>query len=68
MSVTLLAGAALLITSFVRLSQQNTGFRSDHLWIGFITFPQAQYPDIATVSLSGHSMRCAQFPVSKTRR
>src|SRR5213078_3466648 len=28
LSVTLLAGAALLITSFIRLSQQNLGFRS----------------------------------------
>lgn len=46
LSVTLLAGAALLIASFVRLSHQNTGFRSDHLWIGFVTLPQAPYPDI----------------------
>ena len=48
LSITLLTGAALLITSFVRLSEQKTGFRSDHLWIGFITFPAAQYPDIAS--------------------
>src|SRR4029077_4191839 len=47
LSVTLLAGAALLITSFVRLSKQNTGFRSENLWVGFITLPQAQYPDAA---------------------
>src|SRR6185369_13883047 len=45
LSVTLVAGAALLITSFIRLSQQNFGFRSENLWIGFITLPQAQYPD-----------------------
>src|SRR6059036_559216 len=31
LSVTLLAGAALLITSFIRLSQQNIGFRSQNL-------------------------------------
>jgi putative ABC transport system permease protein len=48
LSVTLLAGAALLITSFVRLSQQNIGFRSENLWVGFVTLPQAQYPDIPT--------------------
>src|SRR2546423_9565464 len=48
LSVTLLAGAALLITSFVRLSKQNMGFRSDHLWIGFVALPQAPYPDQAS--------------------
>jgi len=47
LSVTLLAGAALLITSFVRLSQQNIGFHAEHRWIGFITLPEAQYPDLA---------------------
>src|SRR6266404_992937 len=39
LSVTLLAGAALLITSFVRLTQQNVGFRSRNLWTGAITLP-----------------------------
>ena len=48
LSVTLLAGAALLITSFVRLSRQNIGFRAENLWIGLVTLPQAQYPDAAT--------------------
>ncbi len=47
LSVTLLAGASLLIASFVRLSHQDTGFRSDHLWVGFVTFPATAYPDIA---------------------
>ncbi len=45
LSVTLLAGAALLITSFVRLTQQNIGFRSQNLWTGGITLPISQYPD-----------------------
>jgi predicted permease len=45
LSVTLLAGAALLITSFVRLSQQNIGFQSHRLWTGGITLPGPQYPD-----------------------
>ena len=45
LSVTLLAGAALLIASFVRLSQQNIGFHPENRWIGFITLPDAQYPD-----------------------
>ena len=47
LSVTLLAGAALLVTSFIRLSQQNIGFHAEHRWIGFITLPDAQYPDTA---------------------
>jgi putative ABC transport system permease protein len=45
LSVTLLAGASLLITSFVRLSQQDPGFKTENLWIGFTVMPQAQYPD-----------------------
>src|SRR5438067_2526702 len=48
LSVTLLAGAALLITSFVQLSRQNIGFRAESLWIGLVTLPQAQYPDPTT--------------------
>src|SRR5438034_2775848 len=48
LSVTLLAGAALLITSFVQLSRQNIGFRPENMWIGLVTLPQAQYPDSAT--------------------
>src|SRR5437879_1713245 len=46
LSVTLLAGAALLITSFVRLSQQNIGFHAENRWIGFITLPEGQYSDL----------------------
>jgi predicted permease len=45
LSLTLLAGAALLITSFVRLTQQNVGFRSQNLWTGAITLPLSQYMD-----------------------
>jgi predicted permease len=48
LSVTLLAGAALLITSFVKLSQQNIGFRPENMWTGLVTLPQAAYPDSAT--------------------
>jgi len=46
LSVTLLAGAALLITSFIRLSQQKIGYRND-VWIGFVTLPNSSYPDVA---------------------
>ncbi|MFN2542763.1 MAG: ABC transporter permease [Chthoniobacterales bacterium] len=45
LSVVLLAGAALLIASFVRLSQQPSGFKSEHLWVGGIGLPPTQYPD-----------------------
>jgi len=45
LSVALVAGAALLIASFVRLTQQNLGFDPQHLWLGFITLPQARYAD-----------------------
>ena len=45
LSVTLFAGAALLITSFIRLTQQNLGFQPHHLWTGAIGMPAAQYPD-----------------------
>jgi predicted permease len=48
LSVTLLAGAALLITSFIRLNQQNVGYQYKNVWTGFVTLPTAQYPDIAT--------------------
>jgi len=46
LSVTLLAGAALLITSFVRLSRQNIGFRPHRIWTGTVTLPSAQYADV----------------------
>ena len=46
LSMTLLAGAALLITSFVRLDQQNIGYHTDNVWFGFITLPDARYPDL----------------------
>ena len=45
LSVVLLAGAALLIASFVRLSQQPSGFSPERLWVGFIGLPPGQYPD-----------------------
>jgi predicted permease len=46
LSVALLAAAALLITSFVRLTRQDLGFNPEHVWVGFITLPQASYGDL----------------------
>lgn len=48
LSVVLLAGASLLIASFVRLSREPSGFNPDRLWIGYINLPGAQYPDLPT--------------------
>ncbi len=45
LSVTLLAGAGLLIASFVRLSHQDNGFRGENLWTGRLRLPDAHYPD-----------------------
>jgi putative ABC transport system permease protein len=46
LSVTLLAGASLLIASFTRLSHQDPGFKADNFWLGFSVMPQTQYPDV----------------------
>ncbi|HXX42243.1 MAG TPA: ABC transporter permease [Chthoniobacterales bacterium] len=48
LSVTLVAGAALLIASFLRLSHQDPGFKFDQLWTGVSVMPQSQYPDPAS--------------------
>src|SRR5437773_12177779 len=41
----LLAAGAMLVSSFIRLSNQATGFRSDHVLAGAIELPAARYPD-----------------------
>jgi predicted permease len=46
LSVVLLAAAAMLVSSFLRLSRQEAGFRSDHVWVGGIGLPPVQYPDV----------------------
>src|SRR6266446_6557276 len=48
LSVVLLACAAMLVSSFVRLSWQETGFRSERVWTGGIGLPLATYPDPAS--------------------
>ena len=47
LSMVLLAAAAMLVSSFVRLSNQATGFRSDHVWAAGIGLPAGRYPDPA---------------------
>jgi predicted permease len=46
LSMILLAAAAMLISSFVRLSNQATGFSSDHIWTAAIGLPAVRYPDV----------------------
>jgi predicted permease len=50
LSLVLLAAAAMLASSFVRLSNQETGFRSDHVWAAGIGLPDGRYPDPASRS------------------
>src|SRR5436305_3512800 len=50
LSMVLLAAAAMLISSFVRLSNQEPGFRSDHIWAAGVGLPAARYPDAAARS------------------
>ncbi len=47
LSVVLLAGAAMLISSFVRLSRTQAGFSGDHVWTAGIGLPLAGYADDA---------------------
>jgi putative ABC transport system permease protein len=42
----LIAGAALLLTSFVRLQNQPPGFRPDGVFTAELTLPLTRYPDI----------------------
>jgi predicted permease len=48
LSVALVASAAMLISSFVRLSRQESGFRSERIWAGGIALPPSRYPDAAS--------------------
>jgi predicted permease len=59
LSVTLVAGAALVIASFVRLSHQDPGFKTENLWIGLTVMPQAQYPDVASRARFAEQMTSA---------
>ncbi len=46
-SVVLLAGAALLLASFVRLSREKMGFNPEHIWLGGIGLPASHYNEDA---------------------
>ena len=60
----------MLVSSFVRLSRQEAGFRSERVWAGGIGLPPAQYPDPATRAVSPNACRrnCRPLPASKPPR
>ena len=45
LSITLLAGASLMIASFVRLRNQDIGFQASRLWVGSVNLPATPYAD-----------------------
>ena len=47
LSVLLLAGAGLLLASFVRLSREKIGFQPERIWVGGIGLPASHYSDDA---------------------
>ena len=70
LSVTLLAGAALLITSFIRLSTAESRLPAASSLDRRDQLPTAQYPDAGIASAfyrANCSPRCATRPVSRTR-
>jgi putative ABC transport system permease protein len=48
LSVALVSSAAMLISSFIHLSREESGFRSERIWAGGIALPPARYPDAAS--------------------
>lgn len=48
LSVVLLAGASMLVSSFLKLSRQESGFHTERIWAGGIGLPPGQYPDPTT--------------------
>ena len=50
LAVVLLVGAGLLVRSFLRLSNQSLGFRTDQTVVFKLTLPEARYPTPTAVS------------------
>jgi len=57
LSVVLVAGAALLIASFFRLNQVDSGIKPDGIWVGRISLPPASYPDPQARARFGERLR-----------
>jgi len=49
-SLVLLIGAALLVTSFAKLRSQQTGFDSSNIFVAGVSLPPSRYPDIGSQS------------------
>ncbi len=49
-SLVLLIGAGLLVTSFAKLRSQPTGFDSSNIFVAGVGMPPSRYPDIASQS------------------
>jgi predicted permease len=47
-SLVLLIGAALLVTSFARLRSQQPGFDPSHIFVAAVSLPPSRYPDIGS--------------------
>jgi predicted permease len=45
-SLVLLIGAALLVTSFAKLRGQHTGFDSSNIFVAGVSLPPSRYPDV----------------------
>ncbi|HEY2932069.1 MAG TPA: ABC transporter permease [Acidobacteriota bacterium] len=50
LSLILLVGSGLLIRSFLRLQEQNLGFRTDRVLTSFLVLAPDRYPDSAAIS------------------
>jgi predicted permease len=48
LSLVLLAGAAVFVTSFLRLSRREAGFRPDNVWVSAVNLPTTRYSDPVT--------------------
>lgn len=63
-AVMLLIGAGLLIRSLVRLQDQQTGFRADHLLRTHLYLPPVRYPDTTSITrfCDEYASRLRQLP------
>ena len=53
LSLVLLIGAGLLVTSFAKLRNQRTGFDSTNIFVAGVGLPPSRYPDVDSRPASG---------------